>query len=190
VTIDLKKDLPELYRPSASDFSEVVVPPMRSLSVAGEGDPNTSPSYRAALETLYPAGYAVRRALRERTGEAFVVGPLEGLWWAEDPRDFVTRRKDAWRWRMLLPLPAQVREEDWTGVDVAVEFIDEGRCLQIMHVGPYDAEGPTLARLHDEVMPARGLTFNGPHHEIYLSDARRTAPEKLRTVPRQPVREL
>ncbi|MDO5512993.1 GyrI-like domain-containing protein [Corynebacterium sp.] len=181
MTIDLKKDLPGLYRPSGREFVEVVVPPMRYLSVSGHGDPNTSPLYRAALEQLYPAAYAVRKRFRARTGEVFVVGPLEGLWWADDPADFVARRKDNWRWQMLIPLPAQVVESDLAGVDVDVALIDEGRCLQIMHTGPYDDEGPTLARLHAEVMPRLGVTFNGPHHEIYLGDPRRSAPERLRT---------
>lgn len=200
VSIDLKKDLPHLYRPGVADFVEVDVPPMTYLAVDGHGDPNTSADYVRAVEALYTAGYGIRAAFRARTGSAFVVGPLEGLWTSEDPTSFVTRDKEAWDWTMLIPLPEQVAEDDVTaGLAAAarkrpdlpspeVRRITEGRSLQILHVGPYDEEGPTLARLHTEVMPRLGLTWNGPHHEIYLGDPRRTAPERLRTVLRQPVR--
>ncbi len=202
--IDLKARFPELYRPGRSEFERVSVPPARYLAVDGHGDPNTSPAYAAALELLYTGAYSVRAVLKARAGGAWVVGPLEGLWTAPDPGAFARREKDAWDWTMLLPLPAEVSAEDldaglaaaaakksslaWDGLHVLE--LDEGECLQILHVGSYDDEAPTLARLHDELMPAQGLTFNGPHHEVYLSDPRRTAPEKLRTVLRQPVRAL
>ncbi|MDR7329787.1 GyrI-like domain-containing protein [Corynebacterium guangdongense] len=192
MTIDLKKDFPRLYRPGARDFDRVTVPPTRYLTVRGAGDPNTSPAYRRALELLYCAAYVVRGALKARTGEAFVVGPLEALWWAEDPSVFTAGEKDRWEWTLMIPLPDQVSQADLETAridpEVSVARLDEGDCLQIMHVGPYAAEGPTLARLHHEVMPRLGVTFNGPHHEIYLSDPRRSSPEKLRTVLRQPVR--
>lgn len=204
MTIDLKKDLPGLYRPGTRDFSEVDVPPMRYLSATGHGDPNTSTAYADAVASLYACGYAVRAAFRARTGEAFVVGPLEGLWTADDPVVFAERRKDAWDWTMLIPLPdpvsaddvdegvrtAAARKPELPVADVEVLTLHEGRSLQILHVGPYDAEGPTLRRLHHEVMPSAGVTWNGPHHEIYLGDPRRTAPEKWRTILRQPVRPI
>jgi Uncharacterized conserved protein len=116
----------------------------------------------------------VRAALKERTGADFVVGPLEGLWSSPDPTTFVERRKSAWDWTMLIPLPEAVSEVDIAG---GLERAARRR-----------PEGPVLARLHHEVMPARGLEFNGPHHEIYLGDPRRMAPERLKTVLRQPVR--
>ncbi|WP_454048308.1 GyrI-like domain-containing protein [Cellulomonas sp. Marseille-Q8402] len=200
--IDLKKDRKDLYQPGAADVVEVVVPPTTYLGVDGHGDPDTAPAYAAAVGALYAAGYAVRSAFRARTGTEVVVGPLEGLWTSADPRAFTARAKGDWDWTMLLPLPDQVGEEDVAAglatattrkpglpVDrVRLLRLDEGRVLQILHVGAYDDEGPTLARLHDEVMPARGLTWNGPHHEIYLSDPRRVPPARLRTVLRQPVR--
>ncbi|GIG36955.1 GyrI-like domain-containing protein [Cellulomonas pakistanensis] len=202
MAIDIRRERAALYRASARDVDEVVVPPADYLAADGHGDPNTSPDYAEAVSALYTAGYAVRAALTARTGEAFVVGPLEGLWSSADPAAFATGRKDDWDWTMLIPLPAAVTAEDVAaGLAAAVErkpdvpvdrvrplALDEGRSLQILHVGPYDAEAPTLARLHHEVMPARGLTWNGPHHEIYLGDPRRVAPERLRTVLRQPVR--
>ena len=131
-----------------------------------------------------------------------VVGPLEGLWTSADRDAFTVRDKDEWDWTMLIPLPDAVGAADIAeGLAAASRkkpdlpvsslrplSLAEGRCLQILHVGTYDEEGPVLARLHDEIMPERGLTWNGPHHEIYLSDPRRTAPERMRTVLRQPVR--
>ncbi|MDR2256654.1 MAG: GyrI-like domain-containing protein [Arthrobacter sp.] len=202
--IDLKSRFPELYCPGRQHFVEVTVPAARYLSVDGHGDPNTSAAYADALELLYTGAYSVRAELKRRTGAAWVVGPLEGLWTAPDPGAFARREKDSWDWTMLLPLPAEVAARDleeglaaasakkpglvWDALRV-IE-LDEGRCLQILHVGSYDDEAPTLERLHHELMPGVGLTFNGPHHEVYLSDPRRTAPEKLRTVLRQPVRPL
>lgn len=202
--IDLKKDRKDLYQPSAKDFTEVVVPPAAYLAIDGHGDPNTSGEYAAAVSALYAAGYATKAAFRARTGDDFVVGPLEGLWSSTDHTAFTRREKGAWDWTMLIPLPDAVSEDDTEAglaaaackkpelpVDrVSRVGLDEGRCLQVMHVGSYDDETPTLARLHDEVMPGQGLTFNGRHHEIYLSDPNKTAPEKLKTVLRQPVRPL
>ena len=200
--IDLKKDRKDLYQPGAKDFTEVDVPPTTYLALDGHGDPNTSQEYASAVEALYAAAYATKFAFKARAGDDFVVGPLEGLWSSDDPRVFAAGRKADWDWTMMIPLPDPVSADDISqGLakaasrkpDLPVDRIRvldlvEGRSLQVMHVGSYDDEAPTLARLHDEVMPARGLTWNGRHHEIYLSDPRKVAPEKLRTVLRQPVR--
>lgn len=199
---DVKKDRADLYRPGTADFVEVDVPPTTYLAADGHGDPNTAPAYAAAVGALYAAAYATRAALRARTGDDFVVGPLEGLWTSEDPTAFTARAKAEWDWTMLIPLPeavdatdvadglsaAAARKPDLPVGEVRLLRLHEGRSLQVLYVGPYDDEGPTLARLHHEVMPARGLTWNGPHHEIYLGDPRRAAPTALRTVLRQPVR--
>ncbi len=204
MTIDLKKTHAAFYRAPRGDVVEVVVPACTYLAVDGRGDPNTTPAYREAVEALYVSAYTIRAVVTKRGGEAFVVGPLEGLWWSEDPSSFTRNERAAWEWTMLIPLPEHVSADDIaTGLASAAKkkpdasldrvralTLAEGRCLQIMHVGPYAEEGPTLARLHHEVMPARGLTWNGPHHEIYLGDPRRAAPEKLRTVLRQPVRPI
>jgi hypothetical protein len=140
-------------------------------------------------------------ASKTESGQDYVVPPLEGLWWADDPDDFVARRKHLWRWTMMIMVPefverslyeaALARSRDKLGeppVSLRLEPLDEGRCLQTLHVGSYDDEGPTLARLHNEIMPAMGVTFAGPHHEIYLGDPRRTPPQRLKTILRQPVR--
>jgi hypothetical protein len=202
---DLKREHAELYAPSAKEFTTVDVPPMRYLAVDGHGDPNTSAAYRDAVEALFAVAYAVKFASKRGLGRDFVVAPLEGLWWADDRGAFVARDKGAWSWTMLIAQPDWIDDEAVAAALAAVrakatgasnpaldvlrlEHLHEGLSAQILHVGSYDDEAPTLARLHDEWMPQHGLTFNGAHHEVYLSDARRTAPEKLRTVLRQPVR--
>jgi hypothetical protein len=207
---DVKRAFRELYAPSAKEFAIVDVPPMRYLAIDGKGDPNTAASYRDAVEALFGVAYTVKFAAKRALGRDVVVAPLEGLWWAEDAGAFVARDKGAWSWTMLIAQPDWIDEDAVAGAVAEVqakrakaadppnpaldvlrlEHLHEGRSVQILHVGSYDDEAPTLARLHDEWMPQHGLTFNGPHHEVYLTDARRTAPEKLRTVLRQPVRPI
>ena len=197
----LKKDRPELYSPGR-DFAVVDVPEMAFLMVDGHGDPNTAPAYRAAVEALYTVSYAVRAVARAALGRVHVVAPLEGLWSAEDLTLFTTRAKSAWDWTMMIAQPDWVtpsmvdealaaaarRKQPPSALELArLERYAEGRSVQVLHVGSYDDEGPTLARLHDEYLPANGLVPSGRHHEIYLSDPRRTEPARLRTVLRQPV---
>ncbi|MBE1878688.1 GyrI-like domain-containing protein [Myceligenerans pegani] len=198
---DVKTAHRALYAPSAQEFVEVEVPGFRYVAVDGEGDPNTAESYARAVEAVYGVSYTLKFA-GKADGRDHVVGPLEALWRADDPSVFLSRDKGAWEWTVMIWQPDWV---DGTAVEHAVADVSrkkpnpalaglrlfaprEGRCVQILHVGPYDDEGPTLARLHDEYLPAHGLAFNGDHHEIYLSDPRRVAPAKLRTVLRQPVR--
>lgn len=200
---DFKKDFAPLYRATSKRWASVEVPTFRFLAVNGHGDPNTSAAYAQAVESLYTVAYTLKFALKER-GQDFVVPPLEGLWSAADPTSFVERRKDEWDWSMLIAVPPFATAEDVESARdkasakkpelplsaLALREISEGRSLQILHVGAYDDEGPILRVLHEKVMPDGGVTFNGPHHEIYLSDPRRVAPEKLKTVLRQPVREV
>lgn len=155
--VDLAKTL-DAYRARRGEFRVVDVPVTQYLAIDGAGDPNTSEQYRETLETLYPVAYVAKFASKA-AGRDYVVPPLEGLWWADDMAAFTTGRdKSRWRWTMLLMLPAWI-----------------------------DDEAPVLARMHDEVIPELGLRMTGRHHEIYLSDPRRTAPERLRTILRQPV---
>lgn len=199
--IDFKKSLKPLYNPPAGTFVLVEVPKMQFVKVDGEGDPNTAPAYRAALEWLYSVSYTMKFAGKAALGKDYVVPPLEGLWWADDSNDFITRKKDRWRWTMMIMVPDfNTREMYESAVErtgeklgkapesLRLESYDEGLSLQILHLGSYDDEGPVLARLHDEVMPKMGMTFNGLHHEIYLSDPRRTEPSRLKTILRQPVK--
>lgn len=199
--IDFKKTLPKLYRAPIGEFVTVDVPLLQFVQIDGHGNPNTAVAYGSAIQWLYAVSYAMKFAAKSEKGCDYVVPPLEGLWWADDPADFVKRRKDRWRWTMMIMAPDFL---DRAMFDTAVTkaraklggppdslrlaVLGEGRCLQTLHIGCYDAEGPTLARLHDEIMPAEGLTFAGHHHEIYLSDPRKTASEKLRTILRQPVK--
>ena len=197
---DIKIAKKALYAPKATDFVEVDVPAQGYLMVDGHGDPNTATAYAEAIEVLYATSYGCRFAAKDLLSRVHTVGPLEALWWAEDPADFVSRAKDNWNWTAMIAQPDWITQEI---VDIALakkqlaasdrirlETLTEGRSVQILHVGSYDDESPTLARLHDEYMPQHGLTFTGHHHEIYLSDARRVEPAKLRTVLRQPVRAL
>ncbi|WP_066302684.1 GyrI-like domain-containing protein [Arthrobacter luteolus] len=198
---DVKKTLRKLYS-AGPDFTLVEVPGQNFIAVDGQGNPNTSPDYAAAVEALYSVAYTLKFSAKRTLGHDAVVGPLEGLWRAGNPADFVQGNKDSWEWTMLISQP------EWTTPDLlaaaaaevlakkGLESVDrvrwlslaEGLSVQILHTGPYDDEAPVLARLHNDYMPGNSLEFNGDHHEIYLSDPRRTAPEKLKTILRQPVR--
>lgn len=200
--IDFKKEWKHLYQPSKKDFEVVEVPVLSFLKVDGHGDPNTAPEYSQAIEALYAVAYKVK-FFSKKDGRDFVVPPLEGLWWAEDVDSFTSALdKNQWYWTMMIMTPdwvlgemvASAREEAAKGKDLPAleklrwEPYQEGLSVQILHLGSYDDEGPLLARLHNEWMPANGFAFNGLHHEIYLSDPRRVEPDKLKTILRQPIR--
>jgi hypothetical protein len=203
--VDFKKELKHLYGPSAKAFEVVEVPPMNFLMIDGHGDPNTAQEYQDALEALYAVAYKLKFMSKKAQGFDYVVPPLEGLWWAEDMETFTAQRdKSAWDWTMMIMQPEAITPEM---VEAAIQVVaaqrdlpalprlrlegyHEGLAVQIMHVGSYDDEGPTLHRMHHEFIPQNGYAMAGKHHEIYLSDARKTAPEKLRTVLRQPVRKV
>jgi DNA-binding PadR family transcriptional regulator len=195
---DVKKQLKQFYAPRNTDWKIVDVPPMRYIGLDGSGDPNADKSYTDAVEALYTVAYTIKFAHKDRL---FTVGPLEGLWWADDPSMFVTRMKSDWKWTMLISQPPWITDADieeakrsalakkkLSAIElVRVVSLSEGTSAQLLHTGSYDDEGPKLAYLHDEFLAEHGLTFNGLHHEIYLSDARRTEPAKLKTILRQPV---
>ena len=192
-----------LWQPPVGRFTIVDVPKMQFAMVDGKGDPNVSEDYKAAVQWLYGVSYALKFASKRELGRDYTVAPLEGLWWADDMADFVRGDKSRRQWTMMIMQPdwiarpmfdaavARAREKLGTPPPgLRLEDYDEGLAVQVMHVGPYSAEGPTLARLHGEFLPANGLKESGRHHEIYIGDPRRTAPEKLKTVLRQPVRRL
>jgi len=197
---DVKRALKALYAPKNRDWELLEVPPQRFLAVDGAGDPNLAPAYVEAVEALYAVAYTLKFASK-RADRDLVVGPLEGLWYADDASVFTARDKTAWSWTMLIGQPDWVGDEQiqeavaaarakkkLAAIDrVRIERLDEGLCAQLLHVGSYDDETPALARLHGDVLPALGLRERGRHHEVYLGDPRRTAPEKLKTVVRQPV---
>ena len=191
--------LAALYR-AARIPTLVDVPPLRCLMVDGAGDPETAPAYTEAVGTLYAVSYHLRFLAKSSGDEPWKVLPLEGLWWADDPAAFVSGNRTAWRWTMLIAQPARVTGDLVDrALDAAVakgrapaaehlhlDVLDEGSAFQVLHVGPYEAEGPTVAGLHRAIAD-QGFTLRGAHHEIYLGDPRRSAPERLRTIIRQPV---
>ncbi|HEX6684229.1 MAG TPA: GyrI-like domain-containing protein [Candidatus Limnocylindrales bacterium] len=201
-TYDIKKELKPFYGPRNTRWEVVDVPPVRYIGIDGAGDPNTERSYSDAIEALYAVAYTIKFAHKDRD-RPFTVGPLEGLWWADDPSAFVKRDKASWKWTMLISQPpwitgadidaakrAALAKKKLPAIDsVRVVELAEGPSAQLLHTGSYDDEGPKLAELHDRFLAEHGLDFNGLHHEIYLSDARRTEPAKLKTILRQPVKQ-
>ncbi|HYD51434.1 MAG TPA: GyrI-like domain-containing protein [Gemmatimonadaceae bacterium] len=199
--LDYRKQLRHLYQPSAREVVEVQVPPLAYLMVDGTGDPATSASYVEALGALFAASYAIKFACKAAPdGGDYVVMPLEGLWWADDMSVFHTGRRADWRWTMMIAQPPLVTRAlvERTLADVArrksvpglarlrYEELAEGRAAQIMHLGPYTDEGPTIQRVHEFIERA-GCRRTGRHHEIYLSDPRRVDPAKLKTIVRRPM---
>jgi hypothetical protein len=201
VKSDLKKEIPA-YQASKGRFDIVTVPTMRYLMIDGHGDPNTSVAYADALATLYPVAYKLKFWSKRELDRDYVVMPLEALWWSNDMDAFtIARDKSRWDWTAMIMTPDWISHDAFDTVikEVAAsgdtpaldalrfQALDEGLCVQTLHVGAYDDEGPVLAAMHDEFIPASELRMTGKHHEIYLSDPRRAAPDKLRTILRQPV---
>lgn len=197
---DLKTSVPG-YEATRGEFTTVTLPPLRYLMVDGHGDPNTAPAYERALATIYPFAYRLKFLSKRTLDRDYGVPPLEALWWADDPDAFTTARdKSRWSWTVLSLVPEWIEQQHLDAVradlagqasapvldELRVDVLDEGTCVQTLHVGPYDMEGPVIAALHDHAA-AQGLRLTGRHHEIYLSDPRRSAPERLRTILRQPV---
>jgi hypothetical protein len=200
--LDLKKQWKELYTATANPVF-VTVPPLMIVSVEGHGDPNTSVEYRQAIEALYGVSFKVKFIAKEELGKDYTVMPLEGLWWMADMTQFSIAHKEKWEWNAVIVQPSFVTEAMVeTARDAArkaklspmldalcFERFEEGLSAQVLHIGPFADEGPTIARLH-EFIRKEGRSFDGSqqkHHEIYLSDMRRTPPEKLKTIIRQPV---
>ena len=199
--IDYKKEYKPLYK-APDEPTLVDVPPLDYLMIAGQGDPNTAPIYSESVGTLYKLAYAIRFLMRDEHGLDFGVMPLEGLWWVEDMDQFTYADKSNWFWTMLILQPEAVTAEVVEAArekvakkhnppllgQVRLGRLDEGRSAQVMHHGPYAAEKPTIDRLH-AFIAAQGLTPHLKHHEIYLKDPTRCAPEKLLTILRHPVTE-
>jgi hypothetical protein len=195
--IDLKKEMPAYSAPRGA-FQIIDVPPMRYLMIDGHGDPNTQ-DYADAVSTIFPVAYKLKFLSKRELDRDYVVMPLEALWWSEDMTTFTTGRdKSRWDWTALNLVPDWITDEQFARACAAaagapalerirLDTLTEGRCVQTLHVGPFDDEGPVLGEMHDEFIPAQGLRMSGRHHEVYLSDIRRTDPAKLRTILRQPV---
>jgi hypothetical protein len=197
---DFKKELKHLYQPSKKEFSVVDVPPMNFLMIDGRGDPNNNPDFQKGMDALYGMVYTIKFALKPQ-GVEFVVPPSEALWWMEDMSEFSLETKHRWEWTMMIMQPDEVTQEIVAAAQqelarkkdppalskLRYERFHEGLSVQIMYIGAYADEGPTIARMHDFIKES-GYDFNGKHHEIYLGDPRRTKPERLKTVIRQPVK--
>ena len=199
--IDYKKEFKSLYAAPVKQPVRVDVPTLNYLRIDGRGDPNTSGAYQDAVKALFSLAYTIKFAVRKRSAAIdYGVMPLEGLWWTDDMRRFSVERKEEWQWTMMIMQPAIVtqpmvdtcrtelaRKKDLAALS-KVEFaaFEEGKAAQILHVGPFSEEGPTVEKLHGFI-EANGLKLAGKHHEIYLSDIRRATPANWKTVIRQPV---
>jgi len=198
--LDLIKQLHALYHPSAKEVSRIDVPEMNFLMIDGTGDPNSAPAYAEALTALYQLSYTIKFSLKKgKRAIDYRVMPLEGLWWMDDMRLFSMENKSDWKWTMMIAQPDFVSGDlvEETRKEVAkkknppalalvkFESYHEGPAAQILHIGPYDAEGPNIAKIHAYIRES-GHQLRGKHHEIYMSDPRRAAPEKLKTIVRQP----
>jgi hypothetical protein len=200
--VDLKKERSYLYAPSIKGNHLVEVPELPFLMIDGAGDPNTAPAYVAAVGALYAVAYGVRFALKAQ-GFEYVVPPLEGLWWAPEMSAFTLGDKSAWLWTMMILQPEQItpalveaakaealrKKKAPEIANVRLERYHEGLAGQILYTGPWSDEGPTIAALH-AYLGEQGCALAGKHHEIYLGDPRRTPPEKLKTIIRQPAKRL
>jgi hypothetical protein len=198
--VDYKKVLSQLYKASAKEVCEVTVPKMAYLMIDGEGDPNTTPAYAEAVESLFCVSYTAKFARKHSTPPCdYAVMPLEGLWWADNHSVFESNDRRNWKWTMMIMQPPVVSAKMVEAAVVAAgrkknlpalsrlrfEEFSEGCCAQTLHIGPFSEEGPTIQRVHDFIL-SRG-SLSGKHHEIYLSDIRRAAPKKWKTIIRQPM---
>ena len=199
--VDYKKELKHLYRPSARIVEFVDVPEMNFLMVDGEGDPNTSQAFQDAVGALYPLSYTIKFMIKKgEIGVDYRVLPLEGLWWADNMSSFSVENKEGWKWTLMIMQPelvtaemvkqaieqVRVKKDPVSLPLVRYESYEEGKVAQIMHSGPFSEEGPTVEKVHSFIEES-GYKRRGKHHEIYLSDIRRAAPEKWKTIIRQPV---
>jgi hypothetical protein len=201
--LDLKKELKPLYMAKSTPHL-LNVPALNFVMIDGVGNPNTAPAYHDALQALYSVAYTMKFKVKKEQAIDYPVMALEGLWWMDDMTEFSIERKDDWKWTMMISVPDFITAEmiEAAQAEAALkkdlpalnklrfEKFHEGRAAQIMHIGPYADEAPTIQRLHDFIH-VQGWTFDGTrqkHHEIYLSDPRRAAPEKMKTIIRQPVK--
>jgi hypothetical protein len=201
--IDFKKKMKPLYSPNAKEVTSVIVPEMNFIIVDGMGDPNTAQEYTDALEALYGVSYTLKFMLKKgKKSVDYTVPPLEGLWWADDMTQFIKGNKDLWKWTAMIMQPEYVtaalfhealeqvaKKKQLPAIPkLRFEKFSEGTAAQILYIGPYSDEGPTIERIHQFIF-AQGGKLSGKHHEIYLSDPRKTAPLKLKTIIRQPYKE-
>jgi len=197
--IDYKKELKDLYSPSSKEVVTVTVPELNFLMIDGQGDPNSAVEYKQAIEALYNVAYKIKFSVKKTAGKDFSVMPLEGLWWTDNMSNFSVNDKSNWKWTMMIMQPELVtkalfsvaleevqKKKTLPALDkLRFESIDEGKCAQIMHIGPFTEEGPTVDKVHKYIKEQKG-NLSGKHHEIYLSNIRKADPRKWKTIIRQP----
>lgn len=198
---DLKKEL-KAYKARHHVIETVEIPAAQYLMLDGHGDPNTSQEFKDAITALYPVSYKLKFASKQELGKDFVVMPLEGLWWADDMTSYTTARdKSNWDWTLMIMQPDWITQEMFEAAvskvaakdhpvsldKIRLESLDEGLCVQTLHIGTYEDETDIINQMHKHYIPDRGYKLAKKHHEIYLSDARKVEPSKLRTILRQPV---
>jgi hypothetical protein len=198
--IDLKKELKQLYNPSAKEVSVVDVPAMNFLMIDGQGAPSSS-QYMQSIEALFTVSYTLKFMVKKAQGIGYAVMPLEGLWWVDNMAEFTTTSKDEWKWTSMIMQPNYVKEADvkaaieqarkkkeLPAIDkVKFENFKEGLSAQIFYFGPFSEEGPTVTKIHEYIHKS-GHELSGKHHEIYLNNAAKVASEKLKTIIRQPMK--
>lgn len=200
--IDYKKELKHLYNPSPKEPKIVDVPQMNFLMIDGKGNPNISQEYKNAIEALFSVSYTLKFMIKKgETSIDYGVMPLEGLWWVEDMSKFSVERKDEWLWTSMITQPELIRRElvieaieivkkkgKLPAIDkLRFESFCEGKSAQIMHIGPFSEEGPTIEKLHNFIQE-QNHALRDKHHEIYLSDIRKGDPKKWKTIIRQPIK--
>jgi hypothetical protein len=200
--VDFKKLLKQLYNPPKGGFHIVDVPPSNFLMIDGRGDPNTSMDFQQAMDALYSLSYGLKFTLKSH-GYDHIVPPLEGLWWIENMEEFNFSNKNRWEWTMMIMQPEWINHE-WVEkvrmdvlkkksnpliVKARFEQYIEGISVQKLYIGAYEDEAPTIAEMHQYIV-TNGYQINGKHHELYLGNPRKTPPEKLQTILRQPIRKI
>jgi hypothetical protein len=207
-TLDYRKELKSLYSPSAKKVELVQVPCLHFLRIDGIIEPGkapgTSPAFAAAVSALYTLSYTLKFMLKKRAENPvdYKVMALEALWWVDD-QPFIITEPGGWRWSAMIAQPPCVTPDIWLAgrseagrkkdnpaiESVRFEPFEEGLCVQVLHLGPYAAEPATVQKM-DDFAAEHGYTMHAKHHEIYLSDPLRTAPDKLRTILRHPVKKI
>lgn len=198
---DWRKEFKQYYLPTPNVVSIITIPRMNYIMIDGEGDPNTSKRHQDCYQALYSIAYTIKFDLKKAGREEYSVFPPEGLWYSDDPNVFIETPEDksAWRWTIMIAQPNFVTREDFIFAketalekkgfplisDVRFESMDEGEVAQMMHIGPFSTEGPSIQKIHDYIAHNQ-WSLRGRHHEIYLSDPRKGSQDKMKTVIRQP----
>lgn len=207
---DFKKSDKAFYSGKQHKWVRIEIPQMLFLTIDGKGAPGGT-EYIRSIAALYPLAYGLKFLEKSKDND-FVVPPLEAVWWAKDMDAFVKDDRDNWEWQLRIRMPDTISQNDLEEIRIGaiaknakkkeaptdeahlsavqLQQITEGECLQCLHKGPFADEAPVLHALHNDLMPQLGVTFNGDHHEIYLSDPRKTAAEKLKTILRQPIKNI